>query len=158
MPAFAPIQRHARARMMRVAIIGLLAAATFAFGFVRHGHAADDSLYRDLGETPGIAKIINAAMENFLSDSRIKDDFDNINIDRLKSRLVDHFCVISGGPCKYAGRDMHAAHKGLHLNQTSFNALAENVQDAMDEVGVPFRTQNRLMAILAAMQRDVVTR
>lgn len=158
MAATAASLRAVRARMTRLLCIGLVAAAVMAFGLVRHGHAADDALYRDLGETAGIAKIIDAAMDNFLADPRIKDEFDNINIERLKSRLVDHFCVISGGPCSYAGRDMYAAHKGLHLNQASFNALAENVQFAMDKVGIPFRTQNRLMALLAAMQRDVVTR
>lgn len=150
--------RVLRARLTRVFSVLLVAAAVMAFGLIRHGHAAGDALYRDLGETAGIAKIIDAAMDNFLTDPRIKDEFDNINIERLKGRLVDHFCVISGGPCRYAGRDMHAAHKGLHLNQASFNALAENVQFAMDKVGIPFRTQNRLMALLAAMQRDVVTR
>lgn len=155
MPARALIPRAA---LWRAAAVLFFAAATLALGFVRHGHAADDSLYRGLGETAGITKIIDAAMGNFLADPRIKDEFDNINIGRLKSRLVLHFCEISGGPCKYPGRDMHAAHRGLRLNQASFNALAENVQDAMDEVGIPFRTQNRLMAILAAMQRDVVTR
>jgi hemoglobin len=162
MPAIALFHRRIGGlpwlRLMRAVFIVLLAVATLAFGYVRHGHAADDSLYRDLGEKAGITKIIDAAMENFLADPRIKDEFDNINIERLKGRLVDHFCVISGGPCQYAGRDMYAAHKGLHLNQASFNALAENVQFAMDKVGIPFRTQNRLVAILATMQRDVVTR
>ena len=158
MPAFAPIQRRLRARVMRVAIIGLLAAATLAFGFVRHGHAADDSLYRDLGGRENIVKMIDIAMDKWLADDRIKDEFDNINFVRLKSKISEQICQISGGPCQYTGRDMHASHKGLHLNQAKFNALAEDLQLAMDEVGIPFRTQNRLMALLAAMQRDVVTR
>ena len=53
---------------------------------------------------------------------------------------------------------MAASHKGLHLNQAKFNAVAEDLQTAMEQAGIPYWTQNRLMALLAPMQRDIVTR
>ncbi len=158
MPTVAFSHRSSWPRLMRAAFIGLLAAATLAAGFARHSHAADDSLYRGLGGKDNIVKMIDVAMIKWLADPRILDEFDNINLDRLKSRISDQICQIAGGPCQYTGRDMYASHKGLHLNQAKFNALAENLQLAMDDVGIPFSTQNRLMALLAAMQRDVVTR
>ena len=158
MPSIAHSHRPPWPRVMRAAFIGLLAAATLAVGFARHGNASDDSLYRGLGGKDRIVKIIDVAMTKWLTDPRILDEFDNINIERLKSRISDQICQIAGGPCQYTGRDMYASHKGLHLNQAKFNALAEDLQLAMDELEIPFSTQNRLMALLAAMQRDVVTR
>ena len=119
---------------------------------------ADDALYHDLGERPGIAKIVDDATANFLADDRIKATFDNTNIDRFKGLLTDQLCVVAGGPCVYKGRSMHDAHKGLHLTDHDFNALVEDLQKGMDEAGVPFPTQNRLLARLAPMHRDVVTR
>ena len=65
---------------------------------------------------------------------------------------------MSGGPCKYTGKDMHKVHKPLHINTLQFNALVEDLQTAMDRNHVPFRTQNRLLALLAPMKRDIVTR
>ena len=53
---------------------------------------------------------------------------------------------------------MVAAHKGLHLTNADFNAVVEDLQKAMDEVGLPFRTQNRFLARLAPMHHQVVTR
>jgi hemoglobin len=53
---------------------------------------------------------------------------------------------------------MSQAHKGLHLTNADFNALVEDLQSGMDKAGVPFATQNRLLARLAPMHRDVVTR
>ncbi len=53
---------------------------------------------------------------------------------------------------------MVAAHKGLHLNTDSFNALVEDLKRAMDQSAIPFSTQNRLLALLAPMYRDVVTK
>jgi len=119
---------------------------------------ADDALYHDLGERPGIAKIVDDATANFLADDRIKATFDNTNIDRFKGLLTDQLCVVAGGPCVYKGRTMHEAHKGLHLTDRDFDALVEDLQKGMDKAGVPFPIQNRLLARLAPMHRDVVTR
>jgi hemoglobin len=53
---------------------------------------------------------------------------------------------------------MAATHKGLHLHNADFNAVVEDLQKAMDALSIPFPTQNRLLARLAPMQRDIVTR
>jgi hemoglobin len=119
---------------------------------------AQETLYQHLGGQAGITRIVDEAYALFLRDDRVKDDFDNINPKRLKSRLVEQFCQITQGPCVYHGRPMAAAHNGLDLTQAKFNAVAEDVQTAMEHVGIPYRTQNRLMALLAPMQRDIVTR
>ena len=53
---------------------------------------------------------------------------------------------------------MAAAHQGLDLSRAKFNAVAEDLQTAMRQIGIPYWTQNRLMALLAPMQRDIVTK
>lgn len=119
---------------------------------------AGDTLYGQLGERAGIARIVNDAVSRWLADSRVKDDFDNIDLDRLRSRITDQLCQLTGGPCEYKGRPMAASHKGLHLNRAKFNAVAEDLQAAMEQAGIPYWAQNRLLARLAPMQRDIVTR
>jgi hemoglobin len=79
-------------------------------------------------------------------------------MDRFKTNLTDQLCVVAGGPCVYKGQSMHDAHKGLHLTNADFNALVEDLQTGMDKAGVSFATQNRLLARLAPMNRDVVTK
>ena len=118
---------------------------------------AGDPLYLRLGGQAGVARIVNESVTLWLADDRIKGDFDNINLDRLRTRLADQICQLAKGPCVYKGRSMRAAHAGLDLTQAKFNALAEDVQTAMERVGIPYWTQNKLMALLAPMQRDVVT-
>lgn len=119
---------------------------------------AQDTLYADMGGQTGIDRIVEVSVENYLADPRIKDIFDETNIDRLRAQLKDQFCMIAGGPCQYKGHEMAEAHRGLKLTNTNFNALVEDLQDAMDKVGVPFATQNRFLARLAPMQRHVVTK
>jgi hemoglobin len=118
---------------------------------------ADSTLYEDLGGKEGLTKIVQYSVDNYMADPRIRDDLDNINLDRLRSRFFDQFCELTGGPCKYTGRDMAATHKGLHLTVAKFNAVVEDLQDAMDKVGISSRTQNRFLALLAPMKSAVVT-
>ena len=118
---------------------------------------AEDTLYHDLGDEAGLRKIVDYAMTAYVTDPRISDQFDNINLDWLKQRLYSQFCQLTGGPCLYKGRDMYAAHKGLHLDTAQFDALVEDLQKAMDQAGVPFFTQNRFLALLAPMKRQIVT-
>ena len=113
------------------------------------------TLYDDLGGRPGLTRIANGVLERAQADPRIKDKFDDANIGRLQGLLVLQFCVVSGGPCRYPGRNMKAAHADLNLAPRHFTALVEDLQDSMETEGVPFRTQNRLLALLAPMHRDV---
>ena len=119
---------------------------------------AEDTLFADMGGQAGIDKIVDASVDNYLADDRIKAIFDESNIDRLRAEFKVQFCQVAGGPCQYGGHDMTIAHKGLHLKNADFNAVVEDLQDAMDKVGLPFATQNRFLARLAPMQRQVVTR
>jgi len=125
--------------------------------FIGSAHA-EDTLFADMGGQAGIDRIVDASVDNYLADDRIKAIFDESNIDRLREQLKVQFCQVAGGPCQYKGHEMGIAHKGLHLTNANFNALVEDLQDAMDEVGLPFAAQNRFLARLAPMQRQVVSK
>ena len=117
---------------------------------------AAETLYDSLGGQAGIAAIVRIALEIHVNDPRLAADLDNINLDRLRPRVAEQLCALTGGPCTYRGRPMGAAHAGLVITQAKFNAFAEGTQAAMGQLGIPYRTQNRLMALLAPMQRDIV--
>lgn len=120
--------------------------------------ARADTLYDRLGGQAGVAMISRNAVALYTTDARIKADFDNTNLERLRSHLADQLCQLAGGPCIYRGRSMAASHAGLEMTQAKFNAVAEGMQTAMEQAGVSYWTQNRMMALLAPMQRDIVNR
>ncbi|SEL31802.1 hemoglobin [Roseateles sp. YR242] len=120
--------------------------------------AADDSLYRALGGEEGITRISAGLVERAYADERIKHIFQETNPRFLAEQLRKQFCELSGGPCKYDGENMKNSHAKLAINKAHFNALVEDLQAAMDAQGVPFIAQNRLLALLAPMHRDVITR
>nr|WP_313062370.1 group 1 truncated hemoglobin [Pseudomonas rhodesiae] len=116
----------------------------------------DDSLYRDLGAMPGITRIVEGMLLNIARDERIVDRFRRIDIQRLRNKLIEQFCVEAGGPCTYTGDSMAESHKGQNVSRSDFNALVEDLIKAMDSEGIPVPTQNRLLARLAPMRGDVI--
>lgn len=126
--------------------------------FAAPAFADEDTLYADMGGGPGIDRLVDISVDNYLADNRIKEIFDQSNMDRLRAEFKDQFCQITGGPCVYKGHNMTAAHKGLHLTNADFNAVVEDLQDAMDSCHIPFAVQNCFLARLAPYQHQVVTR
>ncbi|MDB5936566.1 MAG: group 1 hemoglobin [Massilia sp.] len=121
-------------------------------------HAADDATYRGLGGQPGIKKIVATLIPLVLADPRIKESFSDSNMTNVAMRLEEQFCALSGGPCVYQGEPMAETHQGLKVTNAQFNALAENLQIAMERSGVPSHVQNKLVAKLAPMQKTIVTK
>jgi len=118
---------------------------------------APSGLYQALGEKPGIARLMDDFVNRVVKDPRIGGHFKDVKPQALKDSLTDQICQISGGPCKYEGADMKSAHADMDINKGHFNALVEVLQSAMDAQGIPFVQQNRLLALLAPMHRDVIT-
>ncbi|MGR6615154.1 MULTISPECIES: group I truncated hemoglobin [Pseudomonas] len=116
----------------------------------------DDSLYRDLGAMPGITRIVEGMLLNIARDDRIVERFRRIDIQRLRNKLIEQFCVEAGGPCTYTGDSMAESHKGQNVSRSDFNALVEDLIKAMDSEGIPVPTQNRLLARLAPMRGEVI--
>lgn len=119
--------------------------------------ASNDALYQALGAKPGLQALMEVFVASLKADKRIGEQFKDTKSAYLQEQLVDQFCVVSGGPCKYQGADMKSAHAGMEINKAHFNALVEVLQEAMDARGIPFATQNQLLARLAPMHRDVIT-
>ena len=117
-----------------------------------------EALFNAYNGEAGISRIVDDLVERNLADPRIKDIFAASDLVRLRRTLKEQFCYILNGPCDYTGMDMASSHKDHGITNREFNALVENLQHAMNKEGVPFRAQNKLLAKLAPMQRDVVTR
>lgn len=115
-------------------------------------------VFADFGGMPGMTALMDEFMAILLEDARMRPFFEKVDHDRVKRQLAEQFCAILGGGCAYSGRDMRQTHTAFAIDRADFNALVEDLQMAMDRRGIPFRAQNRLLAILAPMHREVITR
>ena len=147
LPAFA--QNAAVSAVPALVPVPAAAAATPA--------AVPTGLYAALGEKAGIDRLADDFVERLLHHPRIGAQFKDTKPAALKESLAEQFCALSGGPCTYQGDNMLDVHAGLDINKGDFNALVEVLQRAMDAQGIAFAQQNRLLALLAPMHRDIIT-
>lgn len=150
------------AMMKRLGLTLIVAALTIGSaactGPVTKG---EQSLYNRLGTLANgdgkaaIGAVIDKFLENVAADERINRFFVDSNLPALRFMLVEQVCEAAGGPCKYPGRDMVATHTGMNITEAEFIALVEDLRDAMEEVGVPIRETNEVIALLAPMKRDI---
>ena len=131
----------------------LMAGASFAQTMA----PKDDQLYKAFGEKPGLVALMDDFMTRLLADPRTGPHFKPANQQRVKEQLVDQFCALGGGPCVYKGADMKSSHANLDIKKSDFHALVEVLQVSMDAKGIPFRKQGEMLALLAPMNRDIIT-
>lgn len=133
-------------------------ALTLALSLAAPARAAGDELYQALGAKPGLVTLMDDFVLRLKADARIGNFFKDTQATHLSQQLVDQVCVASGGPCVYEGAPMLDSHRELQITKADFNALVEVLQQSMDARGLPFAIQNRLLALLAPLHREIVTR
>ena len=116
------------------------------------------AMAKAFGGQDGILRIAVRTVDLSEADPRIAAIFKSHDTVRLKRTLFEQFCYVLNAGCDYTGRDMAKAHRELGLRMADMNALVENLQRAMREGGVTFVAQNRFLAKLAPMSKDVVNR
>ena len=119
--------------------------------------AKDDQLYKAFGEKTGLVALMDDFMVRLLADERTGPHFKPANQQRIKEQLVEQLCALGGGPCEYKGADMKSSHANLEIKKSDFHALVEVLQNSMDAKGIPARKQNEMLALLAPMNRDIIT-
>ncbi len=119
-------------------------------------NADTPTLYVRLGGQPVVAQVVNQTIDTVAQDPRVNRSFDKVNLKRVKTKLVEQICSLTGGGCEYTGDEMKSVHKDLKISEREFYALVEVLQQALHDNGVGEREKNELLAILAPMKRLVV--
>ena len=132
--------------------IGQTATAT-----TKPTNTLDDSLYKAFGEKAGLTALMDDFVKRLVTDKRIGGFFKDTNQANLAQQLTEQLCMLSGGPCVYRGAPMKDVHADMDITKADFNALVEALQVSMEAKGIPFGAQNRMLARLAPMHREVVT-
>lgn len=131
-------------------------AALTALLCLQGAHASGATLYQQIGGEPTLRAVVEDFSRIALADERINFTFAKTDMETFKQLLFEQLCKLTHGPCRYTGRNMRRAHENLNITNAMFNALAEDLYAAFDREHVPYRLQNRVMALLAPMQHDVV--
>jgi hemoglobin len=114
------------------------------------------TLYQEVGGQAKVTEITDNLIEEIGFSPRVIPYFENTNIDRFRTKLNEHLCVIADGPCAYSGDSMLLVHTGMDINEHDFNVMVELLISAMTKAGLSHTTQNKILARLVPMREDII--
>ena len=148
-----------RKSLLVTAIVAIVAIANIHIASAQE--MGKKSLFTRLGGKKGITTVVDDFVANVGGDNRINKFFadtvkDKGRLAKFKGNLVDQICMASGGPCKYKGKDMKTAHKGMGITDADFTALVEDLVKALDKNHVDEASKGELLGALGGMKGDIV--
>ena len=139
-----------------LSVVTLTGCATIG----EHMVSKERSLYGRLGGKPVIIAVVDDFVARVVGDLRINRFFTNPDPALFKARLVDQLCEASGGPCKYTGKDMQTAHRGMGITHADFDALVDDFVITLDKFKfwIPEQEKHELLAVWGPLRKDIVTK
>ena len=115
------------------------------------------SLYDRLGGGDGIAKIVDDVVAAHLVNPLIRSRFEHVeDLDHLKKMATEFFCAGAGGPEKYTGKDMRAAHLGMNISEQEYLAVMDDILKGLDKHGIDEDTKKDVLAILYSLKGEII--
>lgn len=126
--------------------------------------AARPTLYERLGGLKAISVVVDDFIDRLVVNETLNS---NPAIDAgrrasppayLKVQVSQLVCEVTGGPCKYTGRDMKGAHAHLNISETEWKVMAAEFRRSLDKYAVPAAEQQELFDIVGTTKKDIVVR
>ena len=136
----------------------LLQAAPTAPARPKERRRLASSLYQRIGCAGGLLWLVNTLYLRVLADPLLMAYFKHLDDqDRqwLRWHMLTLLAVVTGGPTKYQGRDLHEAHADLHI--TEDDRVVWQLQATLQELEIQQQDQQAILAAVQARRDAVVT-
>jgi hemoglobin len=120
-----------------------------------------ESLYERLGGEAAIDAAVEIFYQKLLADDQINGFFEGVDVERQAAKQRAFLTYAFGGPNRYTGRTMRAAHAKAvtaGLDDTHFDAVVEHLAATLRQLGVAADLTEEVVAIAASTRDDVLGR
>lgn len=117
------------------------------------------SLYQQLGGGEAIQVALDLFYEKVMVDPRVSVYFDGLDVERVKRKQKAFLTMAFGGPARYDGRTLRAAHRRAveqGLDREGFDVFMGLFRDTLDELDVPDELAAQVMEIAYGGRADVL--
>lgn len=90
-----------------------------------------DQLFVKMGQAEGIGKYVDQLFEVIFSDPRIRQFFEKVDKQKLKTSQAIFMTELLGGPKVYKGQDIGGIHKALGVTDYHFDSFLNDVSRAL---------------------------
>lgn len=119
------------------------------------------NLFEQIGGAGAVDAAVDLFYRHVLSDDRIAHFFDGVDMERQAQKQKAFLTMAFGGPHNYTGADMKRGHAHLvkqGLNDSHFDAVAENLSKTLQEMGVEQGLIDQVLTIAESTREDVLGR
>ncbi|MDB4475962.1 group 1 truncated hemoglobin [bacterium] len=116
------------------------------------------TLYDRIGGDTMVDKAVDIFYKKVLTDERISSFFENIDITSHGIKQKKFLTMMFGGPNTYCGKDMHSAHAHMRLNEGHFNAMLDNLIEALRDLDIFEDDISEIVAVANCVKDDVLNR
>jgi hemoglobin len=117
------------------------------------------TLYQRMGGYDVIAAVIDDLFATLHGDPAFARFFGGRSQDsviRSRQLLVDQMCELSGGPCRYIGRDMKTSHQGLGITIADWETNIKASETALTKNGVGDAEQAEFLSLFERYRDDII--
>jgi hemoglobin len=118
------------------------------------------SLYQRIRHAGGLRRLVDKLYPRVLADPSLLFYFKHLDEQHLKGlrwHMLTLLAVVTGGPSKYQGRDLHDAHAHLHITGDAFDRVLWHLEATLRELEVDQDDQRAILAAVQARRGEVVT-
>jgi hemoglobin len=117
------------------------------------------SLFEQLGGEAAVDAAVDVFYKKVLEDYRINRFFGNVDMEKQAAKQKAFLTMAFGGPSHYSGKDLRAGHAKLvklGLDDSHFNAVLENLEATLIELGVAQELVEQVNALAETTRHDVL--
>ncbi|HKQ40203.1 MAG TPA: group 1 truncated hemoglobin [Verrucomicrobiae bacterium] len=134
------------------------------------------TLFERLGNENGVSAIVDDFTQRAIADPRVNWERKGLkgsgifrrsesqtwtandqNVGTLKQHMVQFLTLATGGPAKYDGKEMAAAHSGMRITNAEFDAAVGDLKASLDKLQIGTKEQKELLAIIESTRPQVVS-
>ena len=116
------------------------------------------SLYERIGGEAAVDAAVDVFYRRVLADERIAHHFEGVDMDVQRAKQKAFLTFAFGGPNRYTGSDLRAAHSRLSLTDGDFEAVMMHLGQTLESLGVPAALIGKVAEIALSVKNDVLNR
>jgi hemoglobin len=119
--------------------------------------ASTRSLYQRLGGPAGISAIVDDVITAHLANPVVAPRYRHVkDLEHVRRVSREFFGAGAGGPEKYTGKDMRAAHQGMNVSEQEFLAVIDDIMSVLRKHDIDDTTQKDVLAILYGFKNEII--
>lgn len=114
------------------------------------------TLYERLGGESNIRAIAADIYDNHSNNPVVQARFAKSDRSKMIALAAEFICMGTGGPQKYKGKDMRAAHQGMNISEQEYLAVVDDIMAALDKHQVGAGEKQEVLSIAYALKGEII--